>query len=103
MSHSEHLDGFSGADLSALVREAQLSALKAAMDSNVEDHEAILIAQSDFRNAMNKVFPSVSKKDEALYARLETSLRRTRSHITGGAAGAANGTGPDASGLPKKK
>ena len=91
MSHSEHLDGFSGADLSALVREAQLSALKAAMDSNVEDHQAILIAQSDFRNAMSKVFPSVSKKDEALYARLETSLRRTRSHITGGAAGGPAG------------
>lgn len=52
------------------------------MDSNIQDNEAILICQSDFRNAMGKVFPSVSKKDEALYARLETSLRRTRSHIT---------------------
>lgn len=44
VSHSEHLDGFSGADLSALVREAQLSALKAAMDSNVGELEAIHIA-----------------------------------------------------------
>ena len=30
---SDHCDGFSGADLSSLVRESQLSALKKAMDS----------------------------------------------------------------------
>jgi hypothetical protein len=30
---------------------------------------------------MSKVFPSVSKKDEMAYAKLETSLRKTRSHI----------------------
>jgi len=64
------------------------------MDNNIQEHEAILIAQSDFRNAMGKVFPSVSKKDEALYARLETSLRRTRSHITDSAAGAPSAEKP---------
>lgn len=82
ISHSEHCEGFSGADLSALVREAQLSALKQAMESNLEDGSKILIRQDDFHIALSKVFPSVSKKDEQAYAKLETSLRKTRGHIT---------------------
>ena len=36
VGHSEHCEGFSGADLSALVREAQLSALKKSMESGQE-------------------------------------------------------------------
>jgi len=52
------------------------------MDANVEDNSQILIKQKDFHNALSKVFPSVSKKDEISYAKLETSLRKTRSHIT---------------------
>jgi len=43
IANSDHLDGFSGADLSALVREAQLSALKSAMNRNVKEDEKILI------------------------------------------------------------
>ena len=82
IAFSEHCDGFSGADLSSLVREAQLSALKTAMDNNVDDTAEILICHKDFMTALSKVFPSVSKKDEAIYARLETGLRKTRSHIT---------------------
>jgi hypothetical protein len=31
--------------------------------------------------ALRKVFPSVSKKDELAYAKLENSLRRTRGNI----------------------
>ena len=55
---------------------------------------------------MGKVFPSVSKKDEALYARLETSLRRTRSHITDVAPGATekpSTTAPNGTNTGKRK
>jgi ribosome biogenesis ATPase len=82
IAYSEHCEGFSGADLSSLIREAQMSALKAAMDRNVTEEEKILIGQEDFKNALEKVFPSVSKKDEMSYARLENSLRKTRGSIT---------------------
>lgn len=37
IGHSEHCEGFSGADLSALVREAQMSALKQAMESGQQE------------------------------------------------------------------
>ena len=70
VSQSEHLEGFSGADLSALVREAQMSALKQAMSQNTSGDEQIQITQNDFLTAMTKVFPSVSKKDELEYAKL---------------------------------
>ena len=52
-------------------------------------------------NAMTKVFPSVSKKDEISYARLETSLRKTRSHINTEATSEVPNKGKV--GLPGKK
>jgi hypothetical protein len=59
-----------------------MSALRNAMAKNVSEDEKILICHSDFLNALTKVFPSVSKKDELSYARLEHSLRKTRGSIT---------------------
>jgi ribosome biogenesis ATPase len=82
IAYSEHCEGFSGADLSSLIREAQMSALKAAMDRNVTEEEKILIGQQDFKNALQKVFPSVSKRDELTYSKLENSLRKQRGSIT---------------------
>lgn len=38
----------------------------------------------DFTVALQKVFPSVSKKDELAYKHLENSLRKSRSQITDG-------------------
>lgn len=78
---SQHCEGFSGADLSALLREAQLSALTRAMNDGQDEDQEIRIKQVDFETALTKVFPSVSKKDEQTYASLETSLRRTRGGI----------------------
>jgi ribosome biogenesis ATPase len=71
--------GYSGADLSALVREAQLNALRMAIKS--EKTEGIKISQSDFKEALTKVFPSVSQKDERIYKSLQSSLRKTRAAI----------------------
>ena len=39
----------------------------------------------DFEEALTKVLPSVSKRDEALYKSLEGSLRKSRSAITSAA------------------
>jgi len=43
IAYSDHCEGFSGADLSALLRESQLSALKKAMDLNVPEDQEIKI------------------------------------------------------------
>lgn len=82
IAHSDSSEGYSGADLSALVREAQLSALRAAMSKDPEgSDDNIKIFNKDFMSALKTVFPSVSRKDELSYRKLQTSLRRTRGHI----------------------
>lgn len=68
---------YSGADLSALVREASLNALRsrfkkatAAADDDVEtteETEILQVSLEDFYAAMRTVLPSVSKKDRRLY------------------------------------
>jgi len=35
----------------------------------------------DFNDAMKKTFPSVSKNDEAIYLKLQKSLKKSWSHI----------------------
>jgi len=53
-------------------------------------------------SALSKVFPSVSKKDELSYSRLETSLRKTRSHITETEKTETQKPAPQKPGLPGK-
>lgn len=53
-----------------------------AKDPEGQD-ESIKITSKDFMNALKNVFPSVSRKDELTYQKLQTSLRRTRGHIDG--------------------
>jgi SpoVK/Ycf46/Vps4 family AAA+-type ATPase len=60
------LEGFSGADLAMLVREASLSALLKVRDSDKLPE----ITMDDFSEAMKKTFPSVSKNDEQIYMKL---------------------------------
>jgi ribosome biogenesis ATPase len=72
---SQRCDGYSGADLAALVREAGVIALKRTLGT-LEDREEqidvpmVSVSISDFEKASNKVGPSVSaaqrKKYEAL-------------------------------------
>ena len=84
----QHCEGYSGADLSALVREAQLCTLRALVKKESENPEAkptegkVLVQMKDFESALTRVFPSVSKRDEASYRALEGSLKKTRASIT---------------------
>jgi SpoVK/Ycf46/Vps4 family AAA+-type ATPase len=56
------------------------------LESDVADEstEQIFITMRDFTVALQKVFPSVSKKDELAYQHLEKTLRKSRSHINTG-------------------
>lgn len=84
IAYETQSDGYSGADLSALVREAQMAALKAQFaveEKGIKDSLPLKVHQKDFTLALTKVFPSVSKRDELSYKALEGSLRKTRSQI----------------------
>ena len=83
---NEKLDGFSGADLAALVREAQLNALKRLSGNSLKfnnlELEDCTILKEDFYNAMNNVLPSVSVGDKKKYESLKRKIQETRSHIS---------------------
>ncbi|KAK4533091.1 hypothetical protein CCYA_CCYA15G3948 [Cyanidiococcus yangmingshanensis] len=64
--------GFSGADLTALIREAAVCALRSDAPTITEDH---------FRAALQSVLPSVSPRDAALYDAMQQNLRRARGHV----------------------
>uniref|UniRef100_A0A669C6C1 Nuclear VCP like n=1 Tax=Oreochromis niloticus TaxID=8128 RepID=A0A669C6C1_ORENI len=71
-------DGFSGADLTALVREASLNALRTYLKSQRHTHSSaadIRVSKHNFEDAFGKVRPSVSAKDQRIYEQLRESLR----------------------------
>lgn len=77
----EKCDGFSGADLAALVREAGVMALKrtlGALDEMDEGSTAggpkVMVYITDFANALDKVTPSVSIAQRRRYEALRSKF-----------------------------
>ncbi|XP_069464743.1 nuclear valosin-containing protein-like isoform X2 [Ambystoma mexicanum] len=78
IAHDLRSDCYTGADLSALVREASVTALRQEMArqslKNAGLSGGIKIGRQHFEEAFRKVKPSVSKKDQAMYEQLRQSL-----------------------------
>lgn len=84
----ERCDCFTGADLTALVREASVNALRAYLKTQHSTAAApghtyasgaiadIRVSKQNFDDAFKKVRPSVSKKDQRMYEQLRESLSR---------------------------
>ena len=81
----ERMEGFSGADIAALVREAQLHALKrlneAEKEGKEENENDFKITQNDFEYALGSILPSVSMNDKKKYENLKKKLQESRSHL----------------------
>ncbi len=84
LAERKEAQGFSGADLSALVREATTHALRRAFTgaANTEQRRqaarGVRVRMADFDAAFRTVLPSVSSETHAMYERLKTSLRGRR-------------------------
>ncbi|XP_027497513.1 nuclear valosin-containing protein-like [Corapipo altera] len=78
IAYSQHCDCYTGADLSALVREASICALREemALQNNQSKKGEIKISRKHFEEAFRKVKSSVSKKDQIMYEELHQSLCR---------------------------
>lgn len=79
-------EGYSGADLAALVREAGICALRRILGStNASAHALensnLSVQASDFQQAFKKVLPSVNKQDLERYRGLAQKLRAKNSHL----------------------
>ncbi|CAD2215511.1 Holliday junction DNA helicase RuvB P-loop domain/AAA domain (Cdc48 subfamily)/ATPase family associated with various cellular activities (AAA)/AAA+ lid domain containing protein, putative [Angomonas deanei] len=93
LARDEKLDGFSGADLAALMREASLTALKGVYSSHSTDDLEILerdvlgeavatadlpfISAADFAISLEKVKPSVSKEERRNYENINKELKES--------------------------
>lgn len=63
--------GYSGADIEAICREAAMNALR-------EDVDATEVTRRDFDIAMERVGPSITPEDDAWYQKFSKRLRRER-------------------------
>ncbi|KAK2848621.1 hypothetical protein Q5P01_008455 [Channa striata] len=88
IAFDERCECFTGADLTALVREASVNALRAFLKSQHSPASSsghtfstgcvadIRVSKQNFEDAFKKVRPSVSKKDQRMYEQLRESLSR---------------------------
>ncbi|NXN05630.1 NVL protein, partial [Sylvia borin] len=78
IAYSQHCDCYTGADLSALVREASVCALRQemALQNSQSKKGEIKISRKHFEEAFRKVKSSVSKQDQIMYEELHQSLCR---------------------------
>ncbi|XP_040207319.1 nuclear valosin-containing protein-like [Rana temporaria] len=78
IAFDERCDCFTGADLSALVREASINTLRVEMlePGPIGCRGKIEVYKKHFEDAFNKVKPSVSRKDQVMYEQLRLSLSR---------------------------
>ena len=79
----KRMEGFSGADIAALVRESQLHALKRLNQKEKEKEEIkdFKINMSDFEYSLGNILPSVSLNDKKKYENLKKKLQESRSHL----------------------
>ena len=83
INKDKRMEGFSGADIAALVRESQLHALK-RLNQKEKDKEEIKdfkINMSDFEYSLGNILPSVSLNDKKKYENLKKKLQESRSHL----------------------
>jgi ribosome biogenesis ATPase len=82
LANDHRCEGFSGADLASLVREAAVAALRKTFylhsttlsEEDKNNHKEIFITSEDFDTAFEKVSPSVSKQDKRHYDALRVKL-----------------------------
>ena len=71
-------NGFSGADLSALVREAAMASLSAAFENGTQSQGGLVVTAAHFQTAFAHVSPSVSASDARRYESMQKSLSSNR-------------------------
>ena len=82
IANDPRCDGFSGADLSALLREAALASLRDQFSSlqTIGTNNHVQITMEHFNRAFSRTFPSVSKHERASYERRRAELSSHNLH-----------------------
>lgn len=70
IAHDRRLEDFTGADLSQIVREASLAALRERIEQQASPETELLLRKAHFDFAMDRVKPSVGRADRLHYRRM---------------------------------
>eukprot|EP00752_Nemacystus_decipiens_P002788 g2604.t1 len=92
VGNSPKAEGFSGADLAALLREAGLDVLRqlktrelvVGKDAYTEEGAGTVVMAQNFDNAFLRTQPSVSATDRAFYVSMKDRLCKARAHSSQG-------------------
>ncbi|XP_061395606.1 nuclear valosin-containing protein-like [Musca vetustissima] len=75
-------DGYTGADLAGLVRQASMMALKESLNNNELKLEDLCVTREHFNKAVKMLRPSVSAQDRKVYDKLRLKYAAPRVSIT---------------------
>ena len=75
IANDKRLEGYTGADIHSLLREASLLALKQKVKGEIPKDEQLKVKFSHFEEALSKLKPSVSEIERKKYERLKPNLR----------------------------
>ncbi|HHI01560.1 MAG TPA: AAA family ATPase, partial [Thermococcus litoralis] len=89
---AKRTEGYTGADIEAIVREAALNAMRRAIAEGIikpgkrasEIRQKVKVTMKDFEEALKKVGPSVSKETMEYYKRMEEMFKKGRAELTRG-------------------
>ncbi|MCD6188666.1 MAG: CDC48 family AAA ATPase, partial [Thermococcus sp.] len=89
---AKRTEGYTGADIEAVVREAALNAMRRAIAEGIikpgkrasEIRQKVKVTMKDFEEALKKVGPSVSKETMEYYKRMEEMFKKGRAELTRG-------------------
>ncbi|KAM3571835.1 hypothetical protein VYU27_006133 [Nannochloropsis oceanica] len=84
-------EGYSGADMAALVHEAGIEVLREGRENGRKEGRKLMVGRRHFEAAFGKVSPSVSARDQKRYLAMRHNLCRAR----GAAGGHANVAGEE--------
>ncbi|CAN0444338.1 unnamed protein product [Ascophyllum nodosum] len=80
IGQSRKAEGFSGADLAALLREAGLDVLRRLKNNEAVEGGGTIITTENFENAFLRTQPSVSAVDRDFYVSMKDRLGNARAH-----------------------
>ncbi|AHF80684.1 CDC48 family AAA ATPase [Thermococcus paralvinellae] len=83
---AKRTDGYTGADIAAVCREAAMNAMRRALKEGVikpgvkmdEVRQKVKVTMKDFEEALKKVGPSVSKETMEYYKKIEEQFKKMR-------------------------
>ncbi len=83
---AKRTEGYTGADIAAVVREAAMLAMRRALEEGIirpgmkadEVRQKVKVSMKDFEEAMKKIGPSVSKETMEYYRRIQEQFKQSR-------------------------